>query len=129
MDTAEPHSLSAQTPIPDSLLAETHISVSDAVDDDRDTQTSHAWPLPLSPLSGEQAKAVELERALRAEALMASQPTFAASDIIYQDQWLIVINKPSGVYSGHILSTVTSMISSQEDDASLKREGNNLCTM
>lgn len=75
---------------------------------------ANQWPRPLSPLSGEQAKGIELERALKAEAAMASVPAFSPEDIIYQDQWLIVINKPSGIYSGHILSTVTSMMSSQE---------------
>ncbi|KAH7280796.1 hypothetical protein KP509_36G014800 [Ceratopteris richardii] len=79
-------------------------------------QVNEQWPIPLSPLSGELGKAVELERALKAEALMASCPAFAASDIIYEDQWLIVINKPSGVYCGHVLSTVSSMMSSQSDD-------------
>ncbi|KAI5076644.1 hypothetical protein GOP47_0008709 [Adiantum capillus-veneris] len=125
MDNAEhhiSHSLSAKTHISDSLPAETHISHS-ASDAAGDALTSHEWPLPLSPLSGEHAKAVELERALRAEAVMASQPAFAASDIIYQDQWLIVINKPSGVYSGHVLSTVSSMFSSQEDHTLSKHEG------
>lgn len=74
------------------------------------------WPQPLSPLAGEQAKAIELERAMKAEAAMASQPAFTPADIIYQDEWLFVINKPSGIYSGHVLSTVNSLLASQEHD-------------
>mgnify|MGYP006872733645 CR=1 FL=1 len=72
------------------------------------------WPKPLSPLSGDIGKAIELQRALKAEASMASQPAFSPSDIIYQDEWLFVINKPSGIYAGHVLETVTSMLSKKQ---------------
>ena len=87
---------------------------SDDNNDDDDvvvTVDMNQWPKPLSPLSGDIGKGIELQRALKAEASMASQPAFSPSDIIYQDEWLFVINKPSGIYAGHVLETVTSMLS------------------
>jgi hypothetical protein len=82
----------------------------DQCDDDLVVDVEETWPKPLSPLSGDSAKAIEYQRALRAEASMASRPAFCLADVIYQDEWLFVVNKPSGIYAGHVLETVTSML-------------------
>lgn len=117
VEAAEMHILSDEVSFeaPGMEVAETHISPF-LSDEKVGIVEASPWPKPLSPLAGEQAKAIELDRAMKAEAAMASQPAFTPSDIIYEDEWLFVINKPSGVYSGHVLSTVSSMLASREQD-------------
>ena len=94
-----------------SIISKTNDDDADDRDDGNDALDINQWPKPLSPLSGDTGKAIELQRALKAEALMSSQSAFSPSDIIYEDEWLFVVNKPSGIYAGHVLETVTSMLS------------------
>ncbi|XP_024544097.1 RNA pseudouridine synthase 1 [Selaginella moellendorffii] len=66
------------------------------------------YPIPVTPLTG--AKEIEYERALVAEASMKSGPAITIDDVVFQDEWILVINKPCGVYSEHVLVSVPSLL-------------------
>eukprot|EP00249_Psilotum_nudum_P004513 c18027_g1_i1 orf=154-1137(-) len=78
--------------------------------------TQREWPVPISPISGEDAKKIEFDRAMVAEASMRSSvPAFGKEDVLFEDEWLLVINKPSGVYSGHVLASVSQILDATDD--------------
>ncbi|BBN03677.1 hypothetical protein MPTK1_2g25430 [Marchantia polymorpha subsp. ruderalis] len=68
------------------------------------------YPVPLTPFSGEIERAIEYQRAMVAEAAMKSSPAISRNDIIFEDEWLMVINKPCGIYSEHVLATIPSLL-------------------
>ncbi|CAM6116545.1 unnamed protein product [Calypogeia fissa] len=79
------------------------------------------YPVPLSPLSGELAKSIEYERAMVAEAAVKSGPAMTRSGVLFEDEWLIVINKPCGVYCEHVLATIPSLLIPAADFSSVSR--------
>ncbi|KAL3698715.1 hypothetical protein R1sor_012791 [Riccia sorocarpa] len=88
--------------------SETENSVGGAVSEE--VERASKYPVPLTPFSGEAEKAIEYERAMVAEAAMKSRAAISRSDILFEDEWLMVINKPSGIYSEHVLATIPSLL-------------------
>ncbi|CAM6105122.1 unnamed protein product [Calypogeia fissa] len=78
------------------------------------------YPVPLSPLSGELAKSIEYERAMVAEAAVKSGPAMT-SGVLFEDEWLMVVNKPCGVYCEHVLATIPSLLTPAADFSSVSR--------
>lgn len=70
------------------------------------------FPVPMSPFAGELSKEVELNRALIAEAAMKAGPAISKEDVLFEDEWLIVVNKPRGLYCEHVFATIPSLLSS-----------------
>ncbi|KAL4202458.1 hypothetical protein AMTRI_Chr02g221210 [Amborella trichopoda] len=66
------------------------------------------FPIPLTRHPPPISKQVELDRAMAASAKSAFSIT--KSDVIYEDQWLIAINKPSGVYCDHVLASIPRLL-------------------
>lgn len=80
-------------------------------DEQSDPELSHLdLPVPLTPFSSDYSRTVELERALVAEAAMKTTEAVGREDMVFEDEWLLVFNKPSGIYSEHVLATVKTML-------------------
>ncbi|KAK8967451.1 RNA pseudouridine synthase 1 [Platanthera guangdongensis] len=73
-----------------------------------DTKPAGGYPSPIAPPYPALSKAMELHRAMSAT---VRSGTFALSskDIIFEDDWLVVVNKPSGIYCETILSSLSSL--------------------
>lgn len=71
------------------------------------------FPIPMSPFAGELSKEVELNRALIAEAAMKAGPAISKEDVLFEDAWLIVVNKPRGLYCEHVFATIPSLLISK----------------
>lgn len=67
------------------------------------------YPTPLSPPYPPLSKNVELHRAMSAAA-RSGEYALSAADIVFEDQYLVVANKPSGVYCEAILSSLSSSL-------------------
>jgi hypothetical protein len=70
------------------------------------------YPVPLSPFAGELSKEVEFQRALVAEAAMKAGPAIGRDNVLFDDDWLMIVNKPRGLYCEHVFATVPSLCSS-----------------
>ena len=79
------------------------------------------WPIPVTPLPPEGAHATEQQRAQRAQD-SSQRPKVHPDHVLYADRWLMVVNKPAGIYCEDVLleSAVCkrAAIYSQERDAS-----------
>ncbi|KAI4358082.1 hypothetical protein L6164_001985 [Bauhinia variegata] len=75
------------------------------------------YPVPLSPPLPPVSKQIELSRAMSA-ASKSSLFTLSRGDVVYEDEWLIAVNKPQGVYCENVLSSAPSALaqSSQSDE-------------
>jgi hypothetical protein len=71
-------------------------------------QKNPEFPIPLSPFGGESAKQIEYARAMVAEAAMKAGPAISRQDVLFEDEWLLVVNKPRGLYSEHVFESVLS---------------------
>jgi hypothetical protein len=71
-------------------------------------QKNPEFPIPLSPFGGESAKQIEYARAMVAEAAMKAGPAISRQDVLFEDDWLLVVNKPRGLYSEHVFESVLS---------------------
>ena len=67
------------------------------------------YPIPLSPPLNPLSKEMELARAMSASS-KSSLFALSKSDVIYQDQWLIAVNKPQGVYCESLLNSVPQVL-------------------
>ncbi|WOL06364.1 hypothetical protein Cni_G15096 [Canna indica] len=65
------------------------------------------YPTPLSPPYPLLSKKVELHRAMSASA-RSGRYVLSAADIVFEDHYLMVANKPAGVYCEAILSSLSS---------------------
>ncbi|EPS60582.1 hypothetical protein M569_14220, partial [Genlisea aurea] len=74
-------------------------------------ETLGNYPAPLSPPPPPISKDVELSRALTAS---SSSALFSLSenDVLFEDEWLIAVNKPPGIYCESILSSVRTFLNS-----------------
>ncbi|KAH9618017.1 hypothetical protein KSS87_008644 [Heliosperma pusillum] len=72
------------------------------------------YPTPLSPPLPAISKDIELNRAMSASS-NSSLFLLSKDDIIFQDQWLFVVNKPSGVYCETLLSSAPALIQQPAD--------------
>lgn len=71
--------------------------------------TPENYPVPLSPPLPPVSKQIELNRAMSASS-KSSLYSLSRSDILYEDEWLIAINKPQGIYCESVLSLVPSIL-------------------
>lgn len=84
-----------------------------------DSEQDMDYPVPLSPFAGELSKEVELQRALVAEAAMKAGPAIGRENILFEDDWLMIVNKPRGLYCEHVFVTVPSLCSSSGSSLTL----------
>ncbi|KAG6494340.1 hypothetical protein ZIOFF_049364 [Zingiber officinale] len=78
-----------------------------------DAVPGSCYPIPLSPPYPPLSKSVELRRAMSATARSGGY-ALSFADIVFEDQYLAVANKPAGVYCEAILSSIASSTSSGE---------------
>ncbi|XP_074307886.1 RNA pseudouridine synthase 1 [Silene latifolia] len=71
------------------------------------------YPIPLSPPLPAISKDIELSRAMSASS-NSSLFLLSKDDVIFEDQWLFVVNKPSGVYCETLLSSAPALIQQQQ---------------
>ncbi|CAN6348039.1 unnamed protein product, partial [Urochloa humidicola] len=64
---------------------------------------SGEYPSPVSPPYPAASKDVELRRAMTASARSA---VFTSADVVFEDEWLAVVNKPAGVYCDALLTAL-----------------------
>eukprot|EP00257_Ricinus_communis_P001873 XP_002512503.2 RNA pseudouridine synthase 1 [Ricinus communis] len=90
-----------------------------------DPLTLQNYPTPLSPPLPSISKQIELARALSASS-RSSLFTLSRSDVLYEDQWLIAVNKPQGVYCETVLESVPRVLAASAEltDPSEGAEGN-----
>ncbi|XVF41778.1 hypothetical protein PTKIN_Ptkin01aG0307400 [Pterospermum kingtungense] len=67
------------------------------------------YPTPLSPPLPSISKDIELARALTASS-KSSLFGLSRSDILYEDEWLIAVNKPQGIYCDSVLASVPRVL-------------------
>ncbi|KAA8536759.1 hypothetical protein F0562_029237 [Nyssa sinensis] len=79
-----------------------------------DLKTHINYPVPLSPPLPPISKDIELSRAMSASS-KSSLFSLSRSDVLFEDQWLIVVNKPQGVYCESVLSSVPSLLDDSSD--------------
>lgn len=70
-----------------------------------DPETLGNYPAPLSPPLPPISKQIELSRAMSASS-RSSLFSVSPVDVLFQDDWLIVVNKPQGVYCEAVLSSI-----------------------
>jgi 23S rRNA-/tRNA-specific pseudouridylate synthase len=64
--------------------------------------SSGEYPSPVSPPYPAASKDLELRRAMTASARSAA---FASVDVVFEDEWLAVVDKPAGVYCDALLTS------------------------
>nr|XP_009789321.1 PREDICTED: uncharacterized protein LOC104236965 [Nicotiana sylvestris] len=67
------------------------------------------YPIPLSPPMPDISKEIEPHRALTAS-LKSSLFTLSRSHVIFEDEWLIAVNKPQGIYCETVLSSLPALL-------------------
>ncbi|KAK1294154.1 RNA pseudouridine synthase 1 [Acorus calamus] len=70
-----------------------------------------AYPIPVSPLPPPGSRQAELNRAMSA-ASRSALFALSDSDVVFRDDWLLVVNKPPGVYCESVLSSSSARIGS-----------------
>ncbi|KAL6569158.1 hypothetical protein OROHE_003439 [Orobanche hederae] len=73
------------------------------------------YPVPLSPPPPIISKNVELNRALTASS-KSSLFSLSRKDVLFEDEWLVAVNKPRGIYCDNILSSVRSLLNADQGD-------------
>lgn len=71
--------------------------------------TGENYPVPLSPPLPAISKNLELARAMAASS-KSSLFSLSATDVIYEDEWLIAVNKPQGIYCESVLASVPRLL-------------------
>ncbi|KAM0994768.1 hypothetical protein ACFX13_010434 [Malus domestica] len=72
-------------------------------------QTPGNYPVPLSPPLPAISKHIELARAMSASS-KSGLFSLSRNDVVYEDEWLIVVNKPQGVYCESVLESVPQLL-------------------
>ena len=80
---------------------------------------SGEYPSPVSPPYPAASKDVELRRAMTASARSA---VFASADVVFEDEWLAVVNKPAGVYCDALLTALPRSAASGEKEKVIPSE-------
>ncbi|XP_070035949.1 RNA pseudouridine synthase 1 [Nicotiana tomentosiformis] len=70
---------------------------------------TEVYPIPLSPPLSVLSKEIEPHRALTASSKSALF-TLSRSHIIFEDVWLIAVNKPQGIYCESVLSSLPALL-------------------
>ncbi|XP_057963360.1 RNA pseudouridine synthase 1 [Malania oleifera] len=71
------------------------------------------YPIPLSPPLPALSKHVEQSRAMSASSRSALF-FLSSRDVLFQDQWLVAVNKPRGVYCESVLSSIPLLLPPNE---------------
>lgn len=74
-----------------------------------DTNGVTNYPVPLSPALPSMSKNIELSRALTASSRSALF-SLCRAHVLFEDQWLIAVNKPQGIYCENVLSAVSGLL-------------------
>ncbi|GJP40129.1 hypothetical protein CLOM_g24414 [Closterium sp. NIES-68] len=80
-----------------------------------------SFPTPVTPLPPPESSSVETRRAQAAEAAATAGLFIDPDSILLEDDWLIAVQKPPGVYSEHILSAVGAMLATRDQAKDAKR--------
>lgn len=96
-----------------SMATKTHL---DCIDSQvkNDPTSLQNYPVPLSPPLPSISKNIELNRALTASS-RSSLFSLSRNHVLFEDQWLIAINKPQGIYCENVLSAVPSLLTDSTD--------------
>ncbi|KAK4339730.1 hypothetical protein RND71_041192 [Anisodus tanguticus] len=76
---------------------------------DSPTAATIDYPVPLSPPLPDLSKDIEPNRALTASS-KSSLFTLSRSHVIFEDEWLIALNKPQGIYCENVLSALPDLL-------------------
>ncbi|KAD5317936.1 hypothetical protein R6Q59_033251 [Mikania micrantha] len=76
---------------------------------DKDPKYLQNYPVPLSPPLPLISKDIELSRAMSASS-KSSVFSLCRSDVLLEDDWIIALNKPQGVYCDTILASVPNLV-------------------
>jgi hypothetical protein len=98
-----PHAVAASPARALLLPARRLLSIPSAMPMEITAPTSGGYPSPVSPPYPAASKDVELRRAMTASACSAA---FASADVVFEDEWLAVVDKPAGVYCEALLSAL-----------------------
>ncbi|XP_051114087.1 RNA pseudouridine synthase 1 [Andrographis paniculata] len=99
-----------------SMAAEAHGSRNSSEIQSEDVRRSLAnYPVPLSPPPPLISKDVELNRALTASSKSALF-SLSREDVLFEDEWLIAVNKPQGIYCESVLSAVRNLLDADRGD-------------
>lgn len=80
------------------------------------------YPTPLSPPLPSISKDMELARALTASS-KSSLFGLSRSDILYEDEWLIAVNKPQGIYCDGVLASVPRLLADSSTESNRLTQG------
>ncbi|KAL4556211.1 hypothetical protein LXL04_038859 [Taraxacum kok-saghyz] len=83
---------------------------------DKDPKFLENYPVPLSPPLPAISKDIELRRAMSASS-KSSLFSLCRSDVLFEDEWLIALNKPQGIYCETILASVPSLLNDSSDES------------
>ena len=68
-----------------------------------------SYPVPLSPPLPPSSKQVELDRAMSASS-RSSAFSLSRSHVVYEDEWLLAVDKPPGVYCESVLASAPRLV-------------------
>lgn len=100
----------APKPFPPSAAA-----MSDSQQDQ--SEATQNYPVPLSPPLPSISKQIELNRAMTATS-KSSLFSLSTSHILYEDEYLITVNKPQGIYCETLLSSATTLLEDKPSQGS-----------
>ncbi|GAQ78573.1 hypothetical protein KFL_000150270 [Klebsormidium nitens] len=68
------------------------------------------FPTPVTPPPPLSAHSIEVERARIAEEAARHSPAVTQSSILYEDEWIVAVNKPAGRYCEDVLAGVVGLL-------------------
>ncbi|KAG0474436.1 hypothetical protein HPP92_014122 [Vanilla planifolia] len=88
---------------------------------DDEVALAGCYPIPISPPYPALSKEVEVRRAISAAARSEKYALSSSMDvdIIFEDEWLVVVNKPTGIYCETLLSSFSSFLGASTVPANL----------
>ena len=81
-------------------------------------RTPENYPTPISPPLPAISKDAELSRAMTASS-RSSLYSISRCEFVYEDDWLIAVNKPQGVYCESVFDSVRKLLSDSADPGRL----------
>lgn len=84
-------------------------------------RTPQNYPVPLSPPPPPVSKDVELSRAMSASS-KSSLFSISRNDFVFEDEWLVAVNKPQGIYCESVFESVRKVLSDSSEPGQLEIE-------
>lgn len=81
-------------------------------------RTPQNYPVPLSPPPPPVSKDVELSRAMSASS-KSSLFSISRNDFVFEDEWLVAVNKPQGIYCESVFESVRKVLSDSSEPGQL----------